>query len=205
MSAIVQSKKKRKKSTPRLPMADVAHTCSLLAVDPATLLGWSLYDRGSLRSFGEGDVFGTLPGELIARLLAMPAPHVVVLERPFRAKFSSQTGLGVGERIMREFAARAGLARRTVRVYPSSWRSRVLPKGWARRGTERGERVDIKAIELREAQTVAVKHLGIFASREFDLGPESAPAILIGKWGCFAPEVLAKLPKPRASKRAKAA
>jgi Holliday junction resolvasome RuvABC endonuclease subunit len=134
-------------------------------------------------------VFGELPAALIAHFLRERGPHVVVIERPFVAKFG-QTTMGTADHIWRKRVEEAGLKRRIVRVYPASWRARVLGKGWASASRE--------LVRARE-NVVASAIAEIDDSRK--MHPDAAPAICIGKWACFAGEVLAVLPRLKSEKR----
>lgn len=180
------AKKKGKKA--RLARADFPYPCSILAVDPGALSGWSLWMYGALDCFGECDVFGDEPKRVIERLLKLPGPHVVVVERPFMVRSTGSTGMGTGDKIWREAAKRLGLERRTVRVYPSQWRAVVLPKGMAN-----AKRAVVRPEEMKLAKPLAAR----FKLELFDVMADAAPAILIGEWASKAGEVLRVLPKPK--------
>jgi hypothetical protein len=187
--------KKGKRAAPRLPLLEVAHDCAVFAVDPAAKSGYSMWDRGNLRSYGECDVFGDMPRTLLNTFLSMPGPHIVVIERPFRLRFGTQMGLGTGAKIWTELARRMGLGKRTLRIYPPTWRSKVLGKAWVS-----AKRDAAQAEEMRVATALVEQHQGPHALKFSPLGAESAPAVCIGRYGSFSPDVLAVLPKPKPEK-----
>jgi len=190
-----EPKKKRKKREP-LAMSPTAHDCSVLAVDPAELSGFSAWDRGNLKWYGECDVFGDEPQRVIERFLStMPGPHVIVIERPFMMRFGNQSSLATGAKIWSKRAERMRFGKRIVRVYPSSWRSKML-----RRGMASAKRAVVRPEERAEAKKIVELHFGPEMATVLPVAAESAPAILIGRWGSFAGEVLAVLPKPRVQK-----
>lgn len=188
--------KKGKKKRKALPLLEVAHDCSVFAVDPGEKSGYSVWDRGNLRSYGECDVFGDMPRALLNTFLSSPGPHVVLIERPFLMRFGSQMGLGTAAKIWGELAKRLGLEKRTLKVYPSTWRSKVLGSAWVS-----SKREPTQAEELRIATQIVEKHQGSHALKFSPLGKESAPAVCIGRFGSFSPDVLAVLlPKPKPDK-----
>lgn len=195
-ATVKASTKAKKKKRPKQLVAEVAHDCAVLSVDAAERSGWAIWDRGNLRTYGECDVFGVSPAEVIALFKATTAaPHVICIERPFRIRFGSQCALGAGEKIWRKRAEHHGFAKRVVRVYPSTWRSKSLGSQWVS-----AKRDLVRAQELVESAKIVAKHLGASRLVEHPVGDESAPAILIGKWACFASETLATLPKAKPPK-----
>lgn len=164
------------------------HNCAILAVDPGDTSGWStwidgkLYDSGTCDSPYEGSPF-CLVSQAIHAAGGLPKNGgktlVMVIERPFRVRFANQTSIGAVDKIWRVAAEQCGL--KIVRVYPSTWRSRVLGGRWA----------NAKRDAVRVQEQAFVEHqYGIK-----NVHPDEAPAILIGKWGTTAGEVGAKLPK----------
>jgi hypothetical protein len=155
-----------------------------------------MLDRGRLVDLGEVDVFGNGVQEVLAAFVQRtPGPHVLVVERPFRVRFGTQSSIALGERLWRERASRLGFGSRVVRVYPSQWRAVALGRGW---GNAKREPARARERELAGAWVLA--HLGPEAP---ELGGDSAAAVMMGRWATFAGEVLAKLPKRRrVSKRA---
>lgn len=192
----------RKPKRAKLPASVIPHACSILAVDPGENSGWSIQSYGELIDFGECDAFGDQPQQIIERLLCQPGPWVLVVERPFRVKHQTQTGIGTADTIWRKRAERLGfgkrVARRIVRVYPSTWRSVALGKGWGN-----AERDKARAEEQRLAVELVLA--APLCPSDDELGGDAAPAVLIGmKWAAFAGEVLAKLPKVKPPKEPKA-
>lgn len=194
-ATIARGKAKKSKKPPSLPLLDVAHQCAVLGIDPAEKSGYATWERGNLRSYGECDVFSDMPRTVINTFLTLPGPHLVVIERPFRLRFGTQTGLGTAERMWREIARRAGLGVRIMRIYPPTWRSKVLGSAWAV-----AQREAVQAEEMRVAREHVERHLGVHALQRLPLGKESAPAVCIGRYGSFAPEALLLLPKPKPDK-----
>jgi hypothetical protein len=166
----------------------VAHKCTILAVDPGETSGWAIIDGGRVVARGTCDVFGAKPAQVIALALACPGPLVSVLERPFRVRSQSSTGIGTGDRIWRQRLKEARCAQRVVRVYPPTWRARVLGrdpitgKSWAS-----VKRDDVRAEELRIAGLM---------TKARDIHPDEAAAVLIGWWGLYSGEVGEKLLTP---------
>lgn len=177
---------------PKKPKPEPSYTpwpCSILAVDPGERSGWALYDRGKPVSSGELDLFTDEPKAVMAALLAMPAPHVVVIERPFMVRFGTQVAVGAGDLFWRRLAERNGLTRRIVRVYPATWRSKTTRMHAAKRDAAR-------AVEQRQAAALVGR----------ECGPDESAALLIGTWAIRAGEVGKVLPKraPKVSKLAAA-
>lgn len=187
--------KKRSKKKPE-KLLEVCNACSVLAVDGADLSGWSIWQRGVLRDWGECDVFGDEPQEIIARFMQeVEGPHVLVIERPFMMRFGrGAASLGTGAKVWAKKAERAKL-KRIVRVYPSTWRSPTLPKGMAS-----AKREVVRPEEQKAAKEIALRLYGYAGPLKKPIGAESAPAILIGLWGSFSPAVLRVLPKPKPEK-----
>lgn len=194
--AAPQSKPKKKKKPKAPAQLETALACSVLSIDAAETSGYAMWSRGALVDFGECDVFGDEPAQVFERFAALPAPHVIVVERPFRVRSSNSTGIGTGDKIWRELAKRRGFAKRIVRVYPSTWRSKTLPKGMAS-----AKRDDVRPEELTAARMLVVNHLGV--GKRAKVGDDSAPAILIGLWASYAPAVAKVLPKVRGPKMVK--
>lgn len=181
----------------KLPPSPTPHECVIVAVDPGENSGWSIWYSGELASFGECDVFGSEPSQLLQRTLASNAvgqrlPVVLVTERPFMVRSTNSTGIGTAEKIWREQAKRLGFSKRVVRVYPNRWRATQLNKGW-----HKLERDDVRLHE----QGVASEYTYTHGFKESP-GDDACPAILIGRWAAHAGEVGAVLPKPRKRKAA---
>lgn len=186
----------KKKKRDKLAPSPLALECAVLGIDPGERSGFSMWQRGRLVEFGEVDVFSTEPTAVLERFIALEGPHVLVVERPFRVRYQNQTGIGTADKMWRELAKRLRVPRwRTVRVYPPTWRACQLPKGMAS-----AKREKVRPEEQLVARAVVLEHLGPSAP---ELGDESAPAVLIGRWGVFAGEVQKVLPKGRGKKKPK--
>lgn len=183
-------KPKRKKKPKPVPV-QVPNACVIVSSDPGETSGWTILSSGRPLSYGVCDVFGDGPALVIARAKAIAVslgvPLVGVLERPFRVSLGS-SGMGTAEAIWRRRLKEAGAGSRTVRVYPPTWRARILGrdpitgKAWAT-----AKRDDVRAEEQRRATEL----LGRPAH------PDVAPALLLGWWGAYSGEVAAKLVKKR--------
>jgi hypothetical protein len=171
------------------PSSVLPHDCGILAVDPANTSGWAIWSRGALVAYGECDLFDGSPDRVIARFCALvPGPHVLVIERPFQVRFANQTSIGAADKVWRELAKRQRV-RRVVRVYPATWRARVLGQGWARAPRDK--------VRARE-QYVATWYVAAQGGEAPAPGPDASAAILIGRFGSHAGEVqLALLPKAK--------
>lgn len=191
VASLGRPKKKKRKRPARL---DMPLDCAVLAIDAAETSGYAMWRAGQLLSFGEVDVFGSEPGNVLDVFLRLAGPHVLVVERPFMVRSNNSTGIGTADKIWRELAKRRQFAKRIVRVYPNTWRAAVLP-----RGTVGGKREQVRAVEMAHAQEVAAYYMGFCF--ESTVGPDSAPAILIGKWAMRSGEVLAVLPKVKPSRQ----
>ncbi len=188
IAPVARAKKKPKK--PKPPASLTAHACTVLAIDPGETSGWAIWSKGILRGYGTCDVFGDSPAALIRHVLSRyehQGPHCAVIERPFLVRFGTQTNIGTADRIWRKRLEEAGLARRIVRVYPASWRARVLGKSWAS-----ASRDLVRAREQVVAGGIAETTL---------IHPDAAAAVCIGRWGSFAGEVGAVLPRSTSRKR----
>lgn len=185
--------KRRRVKKPRLPPSVKPHECVILAVDPAENSGWAIWDSGLLCEWGEADVFGEGPAGVIDRALKLAADAgvkcVLVVERPFSRRIGSggfdTTNVGAADKVWRERAKRAGFSKRIVRVYPATWRARVLGAPW-----HMAKRADVRRREQEIAPLVVREHGFDEANPP---GPDACPAILIGKWGVHAGEVGAVL------------
>ncbi len=184
---------KKKKTKYLWPISEHPLDCAILAVDPGKVSGWALWDRGQLIAFGHVSIFENAHemDAAFARLQARRGPHVLCVERPFGMKFGTATsGAGAGEVTWKEKAKSIGI-KRIVRVFPNSWRAKVLPKGSV--GSDRKE---IRVIEKSHAQTL----VNDFWVRSEPNGPvvlhdDEAPALCIGEWCMFAGECNKVLPK----------
>ena len=169
---------------PRPLPSMLPHECIVLAVDTAQVSGWCISVRGVYISSGEHDMLrhpqhaeGVCRAALeVARCnVGTHGTAILVYERPFEGTAQGQY-IGAWKTA---WAAAGGVKSRTLGVYPSTWRARVLGPGWAR-----ARRDDVRPFELQVAKRVTGRVLG---------GDEAA-AVCIAQWASRAGEVLAKLP-----------
>jgi hypothetical protein len=190
-----------KRTAVRLPYALMPHACSVLGIDGAKRTGWALRTWGRLVTYGECDAYGDEPQEILRRLLQLPGPHVVAIERPFLIRFGGQAGLGAAEKLWRELAARVRPKLTIVRVYPATWRARVLPKGM-----HAAARDDVQREEHATARLDVIADCGPNITPQAPrIGTESAPAILISRWASYAGETLAAMAKQSKKRKGAAA
>lgn len=158
--------------------------CAVLGVDTATRSGWALRVAGKLIASGECDTYDPAELDDIVRLALrhgerIAGPTVLVLEKPppfGRANIAE--ALGAARALWLAAWERAGQkrTRRVIRVYPVSWRSRVLGPSSVRMTRD----------EIRPFEQTAARQEVRFG---LEIGPDEAPAILISRWGARAPEV----------------
>jgi hypothetical protein len=155
--------------------------CVVLAIDTASRSGWAIRDCGKLVWSGECDTLD--PDELdhVVQLAnrRRSIPCVLVLEKPYPRRFQAMNeGLGAARERWLAAWQRAGQRRdkRVVKVQPVSWRSRVLGSA-----SVRMKRDEVRAFELTAARMEVGPRIPV--------GPDEAPAILISRWACRAPEV----------------
>lgn len=172
---------------PRLQPSLRPHNCVTLNVDCAESSGWSIWACGRLVAFGEVNMLASPEAGRSAVEYALELADelgvkaALVFERPFRG---TSQGQWIGSWKQRWVSA-GGVKSRMLGVYPATWRTRVLGRGW---GAAKRERVRDKE------QEVAVGF-----ARQFKLDEglarhgDVAPAILIGKWSMHAGEVLARV------------
>lgn len=190
--------KKRRK--PRLPASPSPHPCVILGIDPGATSGWAiLTPESSALCAGNATAPRLRCGTVNAGRNAVIVwaqevaaeqnlPLIVVAEKWTAGGWASHTtllGLGAVWGKWEAALSEAGHPkRRIVRVYPQTWRARVI--GGRQRSTE-----DWKAA----AQTL-VKH-------RFDkhVSSDAAEAACIALWGLYAGEVGAVLPKRKAAPR----
>lgn len=166
----------------RLQSSHEPHACVVLGVDTAQVSGWCQLANGLFVASGEFDVlkYPALLAVMCESALAVgrcnSLPAVLVYERPFMGTAQGQY-IGAWKAA---WAAAGGVRTRTLGVYPSQWRARVLGGGWARAGREQVREMEAHAAQLTAGRVCQ---------------PDEAAAVLIAKWGSHAGEVLAKLPK----------
>lgn len=160
----------------------------VLAIDPGLTSGWAIWARGRYVDSGEVSV---LDPEAVARVvraalrwreLVVPGevvPVVLVLERPWSGRQGNASG--PARPIWKATWAReGGVKSHFVKLYPATWRSRVLGKGMGSAPRERA-----REVEQRVARMVSGRRVGA----------DEAPAVCIGKCACHAGEVGEVLPK----------
>jgi len=177
------------------------HRCVILGVDPGKHAGWAIWVEGKLVQWGEVDgldiaaVQNVVAGALqLAELASVRC--VLAIEKPpvhHRAghrSFSSLLGSGETRASWRlAWLAAKQSERRIVKVDVLGWR--------AAEGIGRVPRETAKRAELLRAGLV-VQDEGCSPGPRSGcplIGPESAPAILIGHWATRAGEVAAVLPE----------
>ncbi len=164
--------------------------CAVLAIDTAKRSGWAIYCKGKLQESGEVDTLDEATLSQITRNAVGYAaecgvPIVLALEAPWGGSVDVVAALGVArERWLRAWRQAEQSPARVVRVMPSTWRGAVLGRGWP--GAAREE---VRAKEVTVARA--------FVGRA--VGPDEAPAILIGRWASQA-AVVGKAIGKRAAK-----
>jgi hypothetical protein len=176
------------------------HHCVVLGVDSGKAGGWSIYAAGKLVQFGELDGFDleavckvVRAALQIAEIADMPA--VLVIERPAtyrgsgKRSFGTVLGMGATRGVWRAaWQSEGGATRRIVDAPIATWRSQVLGKGWGGRVT----REQVRPVEQSMARFIVRSELG--EEHAAKVGPDSAPAICIGRWGSHASQVAKRLP-----------
>lgn len=166
-------------------------SCVILAIDPGKASGWAVFVCGQCVASGVAKSHETRTLAIDLALVEAERhklPFVVAAEKWTAGGWASHTammGLGASWGDWRTALELAEVPKaRVVRVHPQTWRARVL-------GAPRAAKSD-------QLKKLAVVH----ASREVGHTPETdeADAICIGVWATRAPEVAAKMPKPRARK-----
>ncbi|NIR31710.1 MAG: hypothetical protein GWN84_20835 [Gammaproteobacteria bacterium] len=155
----------------------------VLAIDPGLTSGWALWAQGRHAGSGEAQVLDVeavarvVRGALeIAEVASMPA--VLVLERAYTGRTRHMgPARPLWERV---WADQGGVKGRVVRVYPATWRAKVLGRGMG----------SAKRAVAREAEQAVARRL---ARRR--VGPDEAPAVCIGRWAVLAGELERVLPK----------
>lgn len=219
------SRPARKRRPPPAPMLARPLAVVVVGVDPGlTRSGWSIWTCGKLVRYGEvsdcnpvaisavlnaaallaeigaADQNSHASGATDASCARSPAiptalPVVLVCEKapPAAVAFASTgyatAGNSAARNVWRYAWRSAGYSdRRFVLVALNRWRSQVLGRGWGGAGVGREQ---VRKEEMRAARAVAD------ASGEMRdvIGPDAAPGILIGRFACHAPEVLAALQK----------
>jgi len=151
--------------------------CIILAIDPGSTSGWSIWADGNHVQHGVVDVFAHAEvAKIVASAVQLAelgsVPLVLVLERAW-----SQRALGASRVLWAKAWEAAGCsARRIVRAYPSHWRSKLFGHGMGRATQGRA-----RAAEQSMARVLTGK-------RE-EIPHDAAAAVCIGRWATLAPEV----------------
>lgn len=152
----------------------------VLAIDTATISGWSVRVAGRQCEFGEVDTSDPEAVLEIVRWAVKRAEHaglplVMVLEQPWGGTVKTIAGLGgTHERWKRGWRDCGQAAARIVRVSVSEWRAVELGGHWVS-----APREQVRPYE----QSVATIMVGQ------QVGEDEAPAILIGHWASMAAKV----------------
>lgn len=173
------------------PARTLPNETVILALDQAMHTGWSIWCRGDLVSWGELDVnvidteaVRLVVVEALEMAAAMGLPCTLVLEHAWGGNVATLQGMGAAKAVWTAMWDHCGgVKSRKVQVWPSHWRSRVLPRGYAS-----AKREVVREQEQKSARALVGDDCG-------PLGDDEAPAILIGKWASHAQDVWDKLPK----------
>jgi len=174
----------------RMYASVVPHQCVVLSVDPGERSGWAIFLRGIDIDSGEVSASSV---RVIANIIfsareiahARNLPLVLVRERPFGGRMGMNSS--GASRVWKAFWDSSGVVKsRSVTVYPSTWRSKVLGRGWGNKPRD---------VVRPEEQRVAKMIAGMAT-----VGADEAAAICLGRWATHAPEVLRVLPKVRTTK-----
>jgi hypothetical protein len=171
---------------PKLADSLTPWPCVVLAVDTASVSGWSIRAGRNQRELGEADTRDHAALTHIVRWALQYAerrrePLVLVLERPFGGERHTLAGLErAAERWMVAWRQLGQPTKRVVRVYPSTWRARVLGGQFVA-----AKREYVRRWELLVAERVLRNASGFEAEAE-DLTNDEAAAVLIGIWAARA-------------------
>jgi hypothetical protein len=153
----------------------------ILAVDTAKNSGWSSWADGRIEGSGELDTdndaaLRELCGLVATNARAYGRTAVLVLEFWWGGNAQVCAGLHVHcDRWTRAWKAAGESLDRVVKVQPGQWRGPVLGS-WSV-----GKRsAEVCKAELATAQGIVGRN---------DVGSDEAPAILIGRWASYAPQV----------------
>lgn len=181
-------KRKPRAKKPKPPPSFRPWRCVVLAIDSGSQSGWSIWVLGKLASSGEFRIYTDEGVREVIRVIDTAKSFALRLGVPwvavFEATWGGHMGLGTPESVgYWKFALRnAQLPRARIGdVYPARWRARVLGGG-----AHAMKRDDVRPIEQAAARELVGGR---------DVGPDEAPALLIGKWCTQAGEVGELLPK----------
>lgn len=182
---------------PRPPASPRPWKAVVLAADPGSIRnGWSLWASGLYHRSGECrlsisalmDVVGG--AHELAKSLSLPC--VLMTERPFKQKFGKAYGASDhSSKLWRDvWVDQGGVRKRMERVWPAVWRSVVLGRGNGNKARD-----DVREVEQAAALSLAKNYGYSPAPEGLVVGPDESPAICIGRYGSYAGEVGACLPK----------
>jgi hypothetical protein len=189
----------KRRTVPKPPPSVQPHRAAILAVDAGKQGGWAIFLAGRLVQFGELHGYDLVEvTRVVAALLQLSQiaalPVVLVLERPAEYRrsgarsFSTVLGMGGARGVWRAAWVSAGCSERRIVDAPiATWRSRVLGAGITRL-----KREQVRPIEQAAARALVIRELGL--ARAAQVGPDSAPAILIGKYASHAATVAKRIP-----------
>lgn len=195
MTAFPRAQRRARKTAAKkakMPALIIPHHCVVLAVDPGESSGWAVLLRGVVMSSGEVAASSIRDIESIIAW-AWRCAHdrqmavVLVRERPFGGRMG--TNSSGASRVWKACwdSAPYVVKSRSVTVYPSTWRAKVLGRGWGSK-----PRDVVRPEEQRVAKMIR-------QNSEENVGPDEAAAICIGAWASRSGEVATKLP-PKAKR-----
>lgn len=200
VTPLTRARTRKRKTPPPLPLP---WRCVVLGVDTATRSGWAVRTAGKLVRSGEVSTEDDDEMEWIARTTVATAllQHlipVLVLERPWGGNDAMLIGLGAARGAWLRAWRRAQQPKsRVVRVYPASWRARVLGGGAHALARDVVRPIEMQAA-LHECCTCNASHMQtvrVSCRGCIELGPDEAAAILISKWAAHAEPVGKVLPE----------
>lgn len=178
--------KPREKKTPPAPSFR-PWRCVVLAIDAGECSGWSVHALGKFGGSGEFPIYTDDGVREVLRVVGtakslaaqLRVPWIVIHEATWGGHMGLATPASVGYWTFAIRNAQLPIAR-IGSVYPARWRARMLPKGM-----HAAKRDVVRASEVEVARAMIKR----------DVGPDEAPAILIGKWSTQAGEAGLLLPK----------
>ena len=127
-----------KRRTAKPPPRSAVNESVILAVDQATVSGWSIWVGGNLMRSGELTIKVTDPSNIIPVVQdaieladAMHLPCTLITEHPWGGNPATLAGMGVAKALWcGVWDDCGGVKSRKVQVWPSHWRSRTLLGWW---------------------------------------------------------------------------
>ncbi len=181
---------------PRPPASPRPWRAVLLAVDPGSKRsGWSIWVGGLVHRSGECRLSISEIAQVVRAAQwyggEYDMPCVLVTERPFMQKRGKAHGASDhAHKLWRDVWEDCGcVKKRVVRVYPSVWRSTVLGPGHGNMPRDK-----VRPVEQRKALDLLTNYGYGPQPDGAAMGPDQAPAIVIGRWATHAGEVGASLP-----------